>query len=173
MSKKTAITETARQYPHIGRRVNAAPGRTAHTHIHVPHQQPCRRAFTLVEVLVVIVLLGLLAVFVVPQYIQKVGPAKQTVARTQIAVLENHLAMFFADVGRYPTQAEGLDVLVSAPGLAKWKGSYCKASQLIDPWGNPYEYKRPGVHNQDFDIVSLGEDGQPGGDGVNTDIIND
>ena len=130
-------------------------------------------AFTLVEVLAVIMLIGLLAVFIVPQILQKVNPAKQSVATSQIANLEQILSLFEQDCGRYPDQSEGLQALVQGPpSLPKWKGPYCSEKQLIDPWGNPYQYQRPGARNAEYDIYTLGADGQTGGDGMAADIYN-
>jgi len=136
--------------------------------------QEVKRAFTLVEILVVIVLIGILAVFVAPKFLSQAGPAKQKVAKSQIAMLENSVLMFRENVGRYPEQSEGLQALVTAPaGETRWLGPYCKPSQLKDPWGNPLDYKRPGTKNQEFDIISYGEDGKPEGEGLNADIYND
>ena len=140
---------------------------------HRNHKTPAP-GFTLVEVLAVIMLIGLLAVFIVPQILQRVNPAKQSVARAQIANLEQILALFEQDCGRYPDQSEGLQALVQVPpALAKWKGPYCKDKQLTDPWGNGYQYQRPGTRNVEYDIYSLGADGQAGGDGMAADIYND
>lgn len=144
-------------------------------------EQPCRasvgkhRGFTIVEVLVVILLIGLLAVFIVPPYINRAEQARRDLVPAQMAIIENALAMFYRDCGRYPEQAEKLDVLITSPqGLVgKWKGPYCKGSQLLDPWGNPLVYQRPGTKNRTYDIISYGRDGQPAGEGENADIYND
>lgn len=135
-----------------------------------------RSGFTIVEVLVVILLISLLAVFVVPQYLDRMEGGRRNAAQAQIALVEQHLSVFFVDCGRYPTQVEGLQALRTAPpGLAdKWKGPYGKESHLIDPWGNSFAYFQPGKENpQSFDIVSYGKDGQEGGDGDAEDIYND
>ena len=131
--------------------------------------------FTIVEVLVVILLIGLLAVFIVPPYINRAEQARRDLVRPQMAILENALAMFYRDCGRYPEQAEKVDVLVTSPqGLVgKWKGPYCKESQLLDPWGNPFVYQRPGTKNRTYDLISYGKDGQQAGEGENADIYND
>ena len=82
--------------------------------------------------------------------------------------------MFNQDCGRYPSQSEGLAVLVDAPaGLANWHGPYCKKTQLVDPWRNALVYKRPGTHNSEYDIISYGADGIQSGEGVNADGYND
>lgn len=132
--------------------------------------------FTIIEVLVVILLISLLAVFMVPRYLEKAEAGKRTAAQAQIAVVEQHLSAFMMDCGRYPSQSEGLEALRNAPpGLAeKWKGPYGKQSDLIDPWGNSFIYIRPGEKNPNsFDIVCCGSDGQRGGEGGNADMYND
>lgn len=132
-------------------------------------------AFTMVEILVVILLISLLAVFVVPQYMGRSEEAKRGIAKSHMALLEERLAAFQMDCGRYPEQSEGLKALVEAPpGLTeKWRGPYCKASQLKDPWGNAFDYRRPGTINPEFDLISYGADGKQGGEGNNADLYND
>jgi general secretion pathway protein G len=132
--------------------------------------------FTIVEVLVVILLISMLAVFIVPQYLNRVEGAKHKAAKAQIAKIELSLGAFLMDCGRYPEQSEGLQALLTCPsGLNdRWKGPYCKESQLLDPWGRPFQYIKPGVKTpSSFDIISYGTDGQPGGEGDNQDIYND
>lgn len=130
--------------------------------------------FTIVEILVVILLIGLLAVFVVPPYIGRSEKAKHDIAKSRIAIIENSLGAFNLDCGRYPNVAEGLESLLKEPqGLAdKWKGPYCKESQLLDSWGNPLVYIRPGTTGSQFDIISYGRDGKSGGEGEDADIVN-
>lgn len=135
-----------------------------------------REGFTIIEVLVVILLISLMAVLVVPQYLGRAEEAKRHVAVSQIAQLESHVQAFFWDCGRYPEQGEGLKALRNPPAnlAEKWRGPYCKESLLIDPWGNPFVYIKPGQKNPNsFDIVSYAADGKPGGDGNNQDIYND
>lgn len=134
----------------------------------------CVPAFTLVEILAVIVLIGLLAVFVVPPFFQKIEPAKAKIAKAQIMELDSAVAGFFTDCSRFPDQSEGLRALLAAPaGLEnKWAGPYCKETQLKDPWGFDLTYQRPGTNNLAFDIISRGADGQPGGEGPNADVFN-
>jgi general secretion pathway protein G len=133
-------------------------------------------AFTIVEVLVVIMLIGLLAVFVVPRYLERAQSAKRNVAKAQLADLEKAISMFYMDCGRYPDTSDGgLQSLLKAPSslTEKWHGPYTKESQLVDPWGRPIVYAKPGVKNPDsYDILSYGKDGQPGGEGDNADIYN-
>jgi len=132
--------------------------------------------FTIVEVLVVVLLISLLAVLLVPKFIGSVPTAQRKIAKAQIATIEQLLSGFLLSCGRYPTQVEGLQALLTAPtGLSdKWKGPYGKESDLKDPWGNPFDYKNPGTKNPtSYDIISYGMDGKPGGDGDNADIYND
>lgn len=130
------------------------------------------RGFTLLELLVVMVIIGLLAGFVAPRYFAQVGKSQVKVARAQIDALDKALDQFRLDVGRYPTTEEGLQALVVAPsGEARWSGPYLKKSVPSDPWGRPYVYQQPGTHG-DFDLVSLGKDGRPGGSGEDADLTN-
>lgn len=131
-----------------------------------------RKGFTLIELLVVITILGLLAVIVVPNFIKKVGPAKQQAAQTQIESLGLALDTFLLDVGRYPTTSEGLQALIKDPGVENWKGAYLKKSEIpLDPWGSPYVYTSPGTHGE-YDLMSLGADKAQGGEGENQDIVS-
>ena len=127
-----------------------------------------RRGFTLVELLVVLAILVLLAGLVGPQVLNQLGGAKSSTARVQIEDLVQAVELFKLDVGRFPTNDEGLRVLVVDPGnLPGWNGPYLRRRELPkDPWGNDYHYRIPGEHG-DIDIFSLGADGQPGGTGEN------
>jgi len=130
-----------------------------------------RAGFTLVELIVVMVILGMLAALVFPKLIPKVGKGKQSAAKTQIELLGQALDQFRLDTGRYPTTAEGLDALVSDPGLPNWDGPYLKKSVPNDPWGRPYNYESPGTHG-DYDLLSYGVDGSPGGEDENKDLTS-
>lgn len=132
-----------------------------------------RTGFTLLELLVVIVIIGLLAAYVGPKYFSQLGKSEVTVARAQIDAFEKSLDTFRLDVGRYPTTEEGLNALMTAPpsAAAKWNGPYLKKVVPADPWGHAYQYRSPGAKG-DYDIVSLGKDGQPGGTGEAADIGN-
>ena len=127
--------------------------------------------FTLLELLVVIVIIGLLAAYVGPKYFSQLGKSEVTVARAQIEAFEKSLDTYRLDVGRYPTTEEGLNALMSAPPTAagKWNGPYLKKGVPADPWGHAYQYRAPGSKSE-YDIVSLGKDGQPGGTGEGADI---
>lgn len=128
--------------------------------------------FTLLELLVVIVILGLLAAYVAPRYFSQIGKSEAAVARAQIEAFEKALDQFRVDMGRYPSTQEGLGALVARPAdAAKWAGPYLKKTVPNDPWGRPYVYRSPGSKG-DFDLLSLGKDGAPGGSGENADISN-
>jgi general secretion pathway protein G len=131
------------------------------------------RGFTLLELLVVMVIIGLLAGFVAPRYFAQVGRSQVKVARAQVDALDKALDQFRLDVGRYPTSEEGLQALVAQPGgESGWAGPYLKKGVPPDPWSHPYVYQQPGAHGGDFDLLSLGKDGRPGGSGEDADITN-
>ncbi len=130
------------------------------------------RGFTLLELLVVVVIIGLLAAYVGPKYFSQVGKSEQAIAKSQIEAFSRALGTYRLDVGAFPTTEEGLTALVVKPeGAAKWNGPYLDRAVPNDPWGRPYSYRSPGTHG-DFDIVSLGKDGQAGGTGDAADINN-
>ncbi len=131
-----------------------------------------KAGFTLIELLVVMLILGLLAALVGPKLFGKVGKAKIKAAKAQISLLEDALDAFRLDVGRYPTTDEGLQALVEQPsGVEKWDGPYLKKKVPKDPWDHDYIYKCPGEHG-DYDLYSLGADGEEGGEGENADITS-
>ncbi len=134
-----------------------------------------RRAagFTLVELLVVLVIIGLLASLVAPRVIKYLGGAKSSTANVQIERLSGVLDLYRLEIGRYPSEGEGLLALLEAPAdAAGWNGPYLKkAGALDDPWGNPYVYRRPGEYGE-YDLYSLGGDGQEGGEGEDKDITS-
>ena len=128
--------------------------------------------FTLLELLVVMVIIGLLAGFVGPKYFAQIGKSEVKTARAQLVSLEKSLDQYRLDTGHYPTTEQGLAALYTRPANeAKWDGPYLRKDVPPDPWGNAYVYKAPGDHGE-FDLSSLGKDGQPGGTGEAADITN-
>jgi general secretion pathway protein G len=131
-----------------------------------------RAGFTLVELLVVMIIIGLLAALVGPRFIRQEEKAKIKAAKAQIELLGTALDTFRLDVGRYPRAEEGLEALRTKPGgLERWDGPYLKKELPLDPWGQAYVYKSPGEHGP-YDIVSYGADSAPGGEGDNRDITS-
>jgi len=131
-----------------------------------------RRGFTLVELLVVMVIVGLLVALVGPKVFPKLGKDKQAAAKAQVELLSQTLDHFRLDVGRYPTTQEGLTALVTnSGGTQNWEGPYLKKALPNDPWGKPYQYQSPGSHGE-FDLYSYGRDGTPGGEGEDKDVAN-
>ncbi|MBI4847031.1 MAG: type II secretion system major pseudopilin GspG [Nitrospirae bacterium] len=131
------------------------------------------KGFTLIELMVVMIILGLLAALVVPRMFGRVGQAKQKAAKAQIELFGTALDSFRLDVGRYPTTAEGLEALLTQPsGSEGWNGPYLKKNELpADPWTHAYHYEGPGKHS-DYDIFSYGADNSEGGDGENEDVVS-
>jgi general secretion pathway protein G len=128
------------------------------------------KGFTLLELLVVIVIIGLLAGYVAPRYFGQVGKSEVQVAKAQIESIEKALDQFRLDTRSYPSAEQGLDALVSKPSAANgWSGPYLKKAVPNDPWGRAYVYRVPGSKG-DFDLYSLGKDGKPGGTGEDADI---
>jgi general secretion pathway protein G len=128
------------------------------------------RGFTLLELLVVIVIIGLLAGYVAPKYFSQVGKSEVQVARAQIDALEKSLDQYRLDTRRYPSTEEGLGALVTKPSSEQnWNGPYLKKSVPNDPWGHPYVYRTPGQKGE-FDLFSYGRDGKPGGTGDDADV---
>ena len=136
-------------------------------------EKPHRSAgFTLIELMIVLFILGLLAALVAPRLMGRVGKAKQKTAQAQIQMLATALDLFHLDVGRYPTEEEGLRSLYAKPeSLPAWSGPYLDKAVPKDPWARDYVYKCPGEHGP-YDLYSMGADGQPGGEGENADITN-
>jgi general secretion pathway protein G len=130
-----------------------------------------RRGFTLVELLVVMVIIGLLAALVGPKLFPKLGKGKQAAAKAQIELLGQALDQFRLDVGRYPTTQEGLAALITNPGIENWDGAYLKKALPLDPWGKQYIYQCPGSHGE-YDVSSYGRDGSPGGEGEDKDVAS-
>lgn len=128
--------------------------------------------FTLMELLVVLAILGLLMSLVGPRVLSQLGGAKTKTAAIQIKDLEQSLEMYKLDVGRFPTNEQGLNVLVEKPaGVVGWNGPYLKSDVPLDPWNREYMYKYPG-ERAEMDISSYGQDGSPGGEGEDSDVGN-
>lgn len=137
-----------------------------------PSQPRTARGFTLLELLVVMVIIGLLAGYVGPRYFSQVGKSQVKTARAQIDALEKALDQYRLDTGHYPSMEQGLAALVTRPANEqKWDGPYLKKAVPMDPWGHPYAYRIPGEHSE-VDLISYGKDGQPGGTDEAADITN-
>ncbi len=130
-----------------------------------------RKGFTLIELMIVIVILGLLSAVVMPKILNRPEDARVTKAKVEIRSIESALGLFKTDTGRFPTTSEGLAVLAENPGNIKGYNpdGYLKKVPR-DPWGGKYHYLSPGVHDGDYDLYSLGRDGEPGGAGYDADI---
>ena len=131
-----------------------------------------RGGFTLLELLVVMVIIGLLAAYVAPRYFSQVGRSEVRSAQAQIASLRNALDAYRLDMGSYPSTEQGLAALSARPQNAtRWNGPYLQRAVPPDPWGRAYQYKSPGEHGE-YDLLSLGKDGQPGGSDEAADITS-
>ena len=130
------------------------------------------QGFTLIELMVVIVILGLLATIIMPRILDRPEQARRLKAKVQIRNFQSALALFKTDTGRFPTTSQNLEALINNPGLKGWKqGGYIEGGKVpLDPWGNPYIYLCPGVHGEDYEIESYGKDGEDGGTGDDADI---
>ncbi len=129
-----------------------------------------RKGFTLIELMIVVVILGLLATTVMPKILSKPDQARRTRAMVDIRAIQQALGMFKTDTGRFPTTAEGLQALVSNPGLKGFDSDGYLEKVPSDPWGNRYIYISPGIHSKDYDLESLGKDGEDGGSDKDADI---
>jgi general secretion pathway protein G len=125
--------------------------------------------FTLVELIVVMVIIGLLASFVYVKFIGRVGESKQNAAKAQIEIFNQAIELYRLDTGQYPASQQGLNALNENPGIENWAGPYLKKAVPNDPWNRPYHYQSPGNHG-DYDLSSYGADGSPGGEGENKDV---
>jgi general secretion pathway protein G len=129
--------------------------------------------FTLLELLVVIVIIGLLAAFVAPKYFNQIGRSKTQVTKAQIESFEKGLDQYRIDTGRYPTTEQGLVALVTGPASEpNWHGSYLKKGIPADPWNSAYVYRAPGSEGREYEIISYGANGVAGGAGEDADIVS-
>jgi general secretion pathway protein G len=134
-----------------------------------PHR---RRGFTLLELLVVMVIIGLLAGYVGPKFFGQIGKSEVKAARAQIDALQKALDQYRIDVGHYPSTEQGLAALNARPAEEpKWAGPYLAKSVPKDPWGHDYQYRSPGEHGE-YDLLSFGRDGRPGGEGEDADLVS-
>jgi len=133
-----------------------------------------QRGFTLLELLVVLLIIGLLAAFVGPKYFAQIGKSQAQVARAQIEAFDKALDQYRIDVGQFPTTEQGLAALFTQPAnVGGWRGPYLKKAAPADPWGKAYVYKNPSsAVNRDYDIISYGKDGKEGGAGDDADVSN-
>ncbi|HRJ51621.1 MAG TPA: type II secretion system major pseudopilin GspG [Candidatus Thiothrix moscowensis] len=140
-----------------------------------PRKQPLsgtQRGFSLIELMIVLVILGLIAGIVGPQAMKYLGKGKSQSAKVQIENISAALDMYRLEVGSYPSTADGLKALVAQPSSARgWNGPYLKKGEVPkDPWNNDYQYKRPGGNGQAYDLISMGADGAAGGEGEDADL---
>jgi general secretion pathway protein G len=146
------------------------------TRISSPRAWACNEdGFTLLELLVVLAILGLLIGLVAPQAIRILSTSKEKIAAQSIERIVGILDIYRLDVGSYPTTDQGLEALIRKPaGVANWNGPYVKGNQVpLDPWGHPFQYRSPSQRpGHDFDLISLGPTGQPGGSGENAALVN-
>ena len=129
-----------------------------------------KTGFTLIELMIVVVILGLLATIVMPRILDRPEQARRMKAKVDIRNIESALGLFKTDTGRFPTTSEGLEVLVSDPGIKGYNSDGYLDKVPLDPWGNKYIYLCPGVHSKDYDLESYGKDGENGGTDNNADI---
>ncbi len=133
-----------------------------------------QRGFTLIEIMVVVIIIGLLAAIVAPNVIGNIDKANQTRAAADIRRIDEQMKFFYYDNSRFPTTEQGIEALVTQPNdpnIRNWRSGGYLESMPMDPWGNPYLYLYPG-NNREFDVYSLGRDGRPGGEGYDADIGN-
>lgn len=128
--------------------------------------------FTLLELLVVILIIGLLTSIVAPRFLGQVSRSEVTTARAQIEALEKALQAYRIDTGHFPTTSQGLRALVAQPGdESRWRGPYLQDDVPADPWGSAYQYRTPGANGRDYELRSFGRDRAPGGEGDDADIV--
>ena len=126
--------------------------------------------FTLIEMMIVVVILGMLATLIMPKILNRPEQARRVKAKADIHSIQSALAMFKMDVGRFPTTSEGLQALVQNPGVERYNKDGYLERVPVDPWGHNFVYVSPGVHSKDYDLMSYGKDGEAGGTGEDADI---
>ncbi|CAG2135817.1 type II secretion system major pseudopilin GspG [Cupriavidus plantarum] len=132
-----------------------------------------RRGFTLLELLVVLLIIALLAGYVGPRLFGEVGKAKTKTAASQMKSIANALDRYRLDTGRFPSTEAGLQALMTNQGnVTGWDGPYMSSDMPADPWGRPYVYRSPGDGGKDYDLLTLGSDGKPGGTGEDQDVVS-
>jgi general secretion pathway protein G len=137
-------------------------------HSHPNHRW---RGFTLLELLVVILIIGLLTGIVAPRFLGQINRSETTAARAQLDAFDKALQAYRIDTGRFPSSSQGLKALVNAPAdEPRWRGPYLQGDVPLDPWGMPYQYRIPGSSGRDYDLSSYGKDRAPGGSGDDADI---
>ena len=137
----------------------------------LPLRRRAMRGFTLLELLVVILIIGLLTGIVGPRFLGQIGRSEVTAARAQLDAFDKALQAYRIDTGRFPSTAQGLQALLTAPAdEPRWRGPYLRGALPLDPWGSPYQYRVPGTQGQEFDLLSLGKDRAPGGTGDDADL---
>ena len=136
----------------------------------INHQSSIAKGFTLIELMIVVVILGLLATIVMPKILDKPEKARRVKAKVEIRNIESALAYFKTDTGRFPTTSEGLDVLVSGSAIQGCNRDGYIERVPLDPWGHKYVYISPGIKSKDYDLESYGKDGEEGGTGDDGDI---
>lgn len=133
--------------------------------------RPVQSGFSLIELMIVLVILGLIAGIVGPQAMKYLGRGNVQTAKVQIENISAALDMYRLEVGSYPSTSEGLKALATAPsGVRGWNGPYLKKGVPLDPWNNDYQYRRPGSNSQPYELFSFGADGAAGGEGENADL---
>jgi general secretion pathway protein G len=136
----------------------------------IHHPSSIRGGFTLIEMMIVVVILGLLATMIMPKILNRPEQARRVKAKADIHSIQQSLALFKTDVGRFPTTSEGLQALVQNPGVEKYSQDAYLERVPADPWGHGFVYVSPGVHSKDYDLKSYGKDGEEGGTGDDADI---
>jgi general secretion pathway protein G len=135
-------------------------------------EAPTQHGFTLLELLVVILIIGLLTAVVAPRFLGQISKSEATAAMAQLDALDKALQSYRIDTGRFPTSTQGLRALTVQPSdEPRWRGPYMKGDIPPDPWGSPYQYRFPSTAGRDYDLLSYGRDKAPGGSGDDADIM--